>query len=100
MGNDRLLRQDRLEQITQAVIDRRRNNGDERFLDAAERLIETAKQLGRETRGKRRARLVEQRADGFEAEPAQRRAGFRRKPQRFDGERRQRLGFPPRGQDR
>ena len=82
--DDRFLGDDRLEQITQSVIDRRRDDGHERLVDAAERLVETPQQLGRKTRGKRRARLVEQRADGFEAEPAQRRAGFRRKPQRFD----------------
>ncbi len=76
-GDDRLLGDDRLEQIMQAVIDRRRDDRDERLVDAAERLIETAQEFGGKTRGERRARLVHQRADGFEAEPAQRRAGFR-----------------------
>ena len=97
--DDRLLGDDRLEQITQRVIDRRRDDGDERFVDAAERLVDTPEQFGRKTRGKRRARLVEQRADGFEAEPAQRRAGFRRKPQRFDRAAAPALRLPARGQD-
>ena len=36
---------DRLEQITQAVIDRRRDDRDERLVDAAERLVETPQKL-------------------------------------------------------
>ena len=84
----------------QAVIDRRRDDGDERLVDAAERLIETAQQFGGKTRGKRRARLVDQRADGFEAEPAQRRAGFRRQPQGRDRQIGERRGFPARGQNK
>src|SRR4029077_3327034 len=49
--------------------------------------------------GKRAARLVEQRACGFEAEPAQLAAGLRRKPQCGDGQRRQRRGFLARWQN-
>ena len=90
---------DRLEQIMQAVIDRRRDDRDERLVDAAERLVETAQQFGGKTRGKGRARLVDQRADGFEAEPAQRRAGFRRKPQGFDRQGGKRRGFLARRQN-
>jgi hypothetical protein len=78
--DDRFLGKERLEQITQRVIDRRRDDGDERFFDAAERLVDPPQQFGRKTRGKRRARLVEQRTDGFEAEPAQRPASFRCEP--------------------
>ncbi len=71
--DDGLLGEDRLDEITQAVIDRRGDDGDERLIEAAERLIDPPKKRGRETRGKGRARLVEERAHGFEAEPAQRR---------------------------
>jgi cell wall-associated NlpC family hydrolase len=76
--HDGVLREDRLEQIAQAVIDRRRHDGDERLVEAAECLVDTPEKLGGKTRGKGRARLVEERTDGFEAEPAQCRAGFRR----------------------
>ena len=41
-GDDGFLGEDRLQQIMQAVIDRRRDDGDERLVDAAERLIEAA----------------------------------------------------------
>ena len=98
--DDRLRRDDRLERIMQAVIDRRRDDGDERLVDAAERLVETAQEFGGKTRGKRRARLVDQRADGFEAEPAQRGAGFRRQPQGSDRQVRKRRGFLARGQNK
>ena len=77
----------------QAVIDRRRRDRDERLVDAAERLIETTQKFGGKTRGKWRARLVDQRANSFEAEPAERGAGFRAKPQGFDRHSRQRCGF-------
>ena len=60
--HDRVLREDRLEQITQAVIDRRRHDGDERLVEAAECLIDTPEKLGGKTRGKGRARLVEERS--------------------------------------
>ena len=69
-GDDRFLRDDRFEQITQRVIDRRRDDGHQRFVHAAERLIDTPQQLRRKTRGKGCPRLVEKRADGFETEPA------------------------------
>ena len=94
-GDDRLPRDDRLEQIMQAVIDRRRHDRDERLVDAAERLVETAQELGGKTRGKRRARLVHERAHRFEAEPAERVAGFARQPQGCDGHRLERRGFLP-----
>ncbi len=41
-GDDGRRRDDRLDEIVQAVIDRRRDDGDERLVDAAECLIETA----------------------------------------------------------
>ncbi len=49
MGHDRLVGEDRLEQITQRVIDRRRDDGHEWLVDAAERLIDAAEQLLPET---------------------------------------------------
>src|SRR6516165_3431189 len=57
--DDRVLGEDRLEQITQRMIDRRRYDRPERLLDAAERLVDPLQQLGGKTRRKRRARLVE-----------------------------------------
>ena len=75
-GDDRLRGDDRLEQIMQAVIDRRRDDRHERLVDAAERLVEAAQELGGKTRGKRRARFVDQRADGFEDRAGGARAGF------------------------
>ncbi len=83
----------------QAVIDRRRDDRDERLVDAAERLIETAQKFGGKTRGKWRARLVDQRAYGFEAEPAQRCAGFARQPQGLDGQSASAAASCARGQD-
>ena len=68
--DDGLLGEDRIEEITQAVIDRRRHDGDERLLDAAERLVEPADEFGGKARGKGRPRLVEERADFLEAEVA------------------------------
>ena len=99
VGDDRVMGEDRLDQITQRMIDRRRDDRHQRLVDAAERLIDAAQQLGRKARGERRARFVEQRADGLEAEPAQRGASVRRKPQCPDRQRRQRRGFLAAGQD-
>ena len=99
VGDDRVMGEDRLDQITQRMIDRRRDDRHQRLVDAAERLIDAAQQLGGKARGERRARLVEQRADGLEAEPAQRGASVRRKPQCCDGKRRQRRRFLARGQN-
>ena len=99
MGDDRVMGEDRLDEITQRVIDRRRDDRHQRLVDAAERLVDAAQELGWKARGEWRARLVEQRADGLEAEPAQRRAGLRRKPQRCDGQRRERRGFLAAGQN-
>ena len=97
--NDSVLAEDRLEQIAQAVIDRRRRDESERLRGAAERLIEAREQLSLEARRKRRARLVDERADALEAEPPQGRAGVVRQPQRRDRQQRQRLGFLPGWQD-
>jgi hypothetical protein len=77
--DDGVLGEDRLEQITQRVIDRRRHDRLQRFFDAAERLVDPLQQLGRKARGKRRARFIEERAHGFEAEPAQGPADIGRK---------------------
>ena len=77
--DDGVLRADRFEQITQGVIDRRRDHGHERLVDAAQRLIDAAQQFRAKSCGKRRARFVEQGAHGFETEPVQGRACVRAK---------------------
>ena len=56
-GDDGRRRDDRLDEIMQAVIDRRRDDGDERLVDAAERLIETA-QAARRQSARQRARAA------------------------------------------
>ena len=48
---DRLLADDRLEQIIQAVINRRCSDRDQRFVAAAERLVEPAQQFVGKARG-------------------------------------------------
>ena len=60
VGDDRVMGEDRLDEITQRVIDRRRDDRHQRLVDAAERLIDAAQELGGKARGERRARLVEQ----------------------------------------
>jgi hypothetical protein len=84
----------------QAVIDRRRDNRRERLVEEAARLVEPAQELFGKARGKGRPRLVEQGANGFEAEPPQRGADVRRKPQRFDRHVGERRSFIARRQDK
>src|SRR5262249_50263710 len=93
--DDGVLGEDRLKQIAQAVIVRRRCDESERLRGAAERLIEADEQLAFKACCKRRARLVDERADAFEAEPPQGRAGVERQPQRRDRQPRKCFGFLP-----
>ena len=67
---NRLVADNRFKQIIQAVINRRRGDRNKRLIAAAERLVQPAKQFVGKTCGKWRPWLVQQRAHGFETEPA------------------------------
>src|SRR4051812_24063774 len=66
------------------MIDWGRRDEGERLGRSTHRLIEPGEQFGSKARGKRRARLVEKRADTLETKPPQRDADVRGEPQRLN----------------